>query len=500
MAESLSNVAPLPLRMHVQVDVTDPEVIAEIRSRSEGDRPAYILGALRVGVLAMRAATGQLDAGSIREAGAKLLGDLRELLTARGAEMSAAVKTELTKHFDPKTGTLPQRLDRLVGKNGEIERCLATQIAPENSVLAQALSQKLGEGSPIFRMLSPDDARGLKAQLETAIRTALDRQQQALLQEFSLDSADSALSRLVGRVEVVQRTVADQFSMDNEDSALRRMTDLLDETNAQIQRNLTLDDEDSALARLGREMQAKIDDIIKVNTQVLEAVVSLQSKKQANACTTGHGLPFEEKLGQFLTRQALAAGDIHDSVGTEKGALGSKVGDFLTVMGPDSAAAGARIVWEAKANRAYDVKKALAELETARKNRGAQVGVFVFSMDSAPDDLPGLTRYGSDLIIVWDEEDPVSDVYLEAAWSLARALLVREASNDNAADEVGEEVTAAVRDIERQLPHLDEIRRLAQTVANNGGKIVDRAAKMAAEIGERLKDLEERVLAPAKEG
>ena len=495
MAESLAIVEDIPVRMQLHLDITDAEVIAEIRARPEGaDRTAYALGALRIGVLAMRTASGQVDAAAIREAGAALISELREVMAERAAELAGSMKTELARHLDPKTGTLPQRLDRLVSKGGEIERCMTAQIAPENSVLSEMLVQKIGRDSPIFRMLSPDDSRGIKAQLEATIRAALEQQQRTLLEEFSLDSPHSALSRLVGRVEDVQKTVAGHFSMDNEASALRRMMKLLDETSEQIQGNLTLDREDSALSRLGRELQTKIDAIVKVNTQVLEAVASLHAKKTADARTTGHGKPFEDQLGQVLARHAQQCGDAHEATGMTTGSIRlSKVGDFVTELGSESAAAGARIVWEAKANASFDLKKARAELETARKNRDAQLGVFVWSREAAPEGQPCFERHGSDLFIVWDHEDAASDLFVQAAWTFARAWLVREAGGKRAVSRSAVEMTAALREIEKQLPFFEEIRKLAQTVAGNGTKIVERATKMALELELRLETLDEHV-------
>jgi len=44
------------------------------------------------------------------------------------------------------------------------------------------------------------------------------------VREFSLDQPGSALSRLVARVEVAQKTIADQFSVDNEGSAINRLS------------------------------------------------------------------------------------------------------------------------------------------------------------------------------------------------------------------------------------------------------------------------------------
>ena len=88
----------------------------------------------------------------------------------------------------------------------------------------------------------------------------------------------------------------------------------------------------------------------------------------------------------------------------------------------------ARIVVEAKEDASYNLKKALDELEDARKNRGADIGVFVFSKRTAPNGLEVFNRYGNDVVVIWDAEDTGSDVFLDAGLSVARALCARPKS------------------------------------------------------------------------
>lgn len=68
-----------------------------------------------------------------------------------------------------------------------------------------------------------------------------------LASEFSTDAPDSALSRMLARVEHAHKRIADEFSSDNEQSALNRLTNILQSTNSYIQKQPTLDNQDSAL-------------------------------------------------------------------------------------------------------------------------------------------------------------------------------------------------------------------------------------------------------------
>jgi hypothetical protein len=64
-------------------------------------------------------------------------------------------------------------------------------------------------------------------------------------------------------------------------------------------------------------------------------------------------------------------------------------------------------------------------MEIARKNRGAAVGLFIFSSRTAPQGLEPLARYGNDVVIVWDAEKPATDVVLIAGLEVTRALCAR---------------------------------------------------------------------------
>jgi len=463
-----------PVRL--TLDVTDAEVLAELRRHEGEDRDRFAMAALRVGVLALRAASGQIDVGSVREAGHALVSEVRELLSARATEMTERLSSTLTQYLDPQSGVLPQRLQSLMRKDGELDQLLRSHVGTDDSLLARSLASHLGEGSPIFKLLSPTDASGLRMQLTKTLEEALLDQRKHILREFSLDQEGSALSRLVG-----------EFSLDDDKSAFSRLSRMLSATSEQIGKNLTLDDDASPLSRLKRELLGTIEQLTKSNvefqSQVREALAKLDTRKREGARTTRHGVEFEERLGALLGEEAQRLGDLHEATGETTGAIKlCKKGDHVIELGADSAAANARIVWEAKEKQSYSLRSALAEIDEARRNRQAQVGVFVFSRKTAPDGLESLQRHGSDVVVVWDAEDGASDLVVRAAYSLARALAVRERRTDLESQEAITEIERAARGIERQIGHLDEVRRWAETVRGHGEKIVDRTSRMAEDL------------------
>jgi len=528
----------------VHLQVTDPEVVEELRRHPEGEaRDRFAAQALRIGVLALRAAGGQVDAAAIREEGARLVAAMRETLGAKASEMAGEMSRTFAQYLDPRSGAFAQRVDALVKRDGELERLLREQIGSENSVLAQSLAEHVGERSQLFRMLSPSDAQGVRAQVEVTLRKALEEQREAVLrqfsldrpdsalsrlvtqlqalqgdlrtdlraqvetvvQEFSLDKPDSGLSRLVREVEAAQAAITEQFSMDNEASALSRMSRLLGQTSDQIRANLTLDDDRSALFRLKRELIGTIDDLARRNDafqgEMRAAVAALDARRKAEGRGTVHGLDFEARLGAWLGDEAQRQGDVHEAVGGVAGEVPrSKKGDHVVELGPDCAARGSRVVWEAKEAQGYTARKALAELEEARRNRRAQLGVFVFSRKTAPEGLPPFTRVGGDLVVVWDAEDPASQVILTLAYSFVRALAVREATDAEAHGEVAAAIERSLRGIEKRVAALSEIETWASTVENNGRNIARSAARVREELAEHVALLEEQLRAMKASG
>ncbi len=524
---TLNVVPPTNDALTLTLTVTDAAVVAELNSHADPRaRDAFALAALKVGVLALKAASGHVGAGEIRAAGEKLLGDVQNLLESRASSMTKDLATSLAQYFDPAKGLFPQRVQALVSKGGELERLLESQFGGDDSTLAKALTRHVGEQSPLFKMLSPTDANGLRAQLQSGIERALAEQRTQVLKEFSLDSKDSALSRLVqevttqtasleknleaqvavavaefsldkpdsalsrlvSKVETAQKAMSAEFSTDNDSSALSRMSKLLQNTRDDIGKKLTLDDKSSPLSLLRAELLGTVDGLVKrsdaFHTEVKETLARLESKKAEALRSTQHGLTFEARLGELLARLANEAADAHEDVGTTDGVLKRKIGDFVTTLGEESGAPGGRIAWEAKENKAYTVKKAREEMAETRKNRQAQLGVFVWSKSVAPEGTPPFLRLGSDLFVVWDADDPATDVYVRAAYGCAKALCVRERHHEAQSSEALLEVEKVATDLESTIKHLDELAAAGGTAQKTAERVLTATGKLR-EIVER---------------
>jgi len=95
------------------------------------------------------------------------------------------------------------------------------------------------------------------------------------------------------------------------------------------------------------------------------------------------------------------------------------------------------------------------------------------------------TGIGNDLVITWDPDDPASDLFIKAALSVARALVIREGHEAVENREAVNAIELAARAIERQLGYLSEIGTWAETVQSNGEKIAGRAGRMGTDLARK---------------
>jgi hypothetical protein len=241
-------------------------------------------------------------------------------------------------------------------------------------------------------------------------------------------------------------------------------------------------------------LEAHKDRSSKFQEDVMSALSGMQARKEEAQRSTRHGDDFESALFRFLQHECQKAGDVAAHTGTAPGLIPHcKVGDFVIELGPESTAAGARIVAEAKESASYDLCQALGESEKARKNRGAEVGLFVFSVRTAPQGLNPFGRYGSDVVVIWDAEDPATDVFLSAGLSVARALSTRAANVRDAHQADFTSIECAIRTVEKQAVGLDEITRHTETIKNNSEKILKRARIMKEVLVGQVEILDEKV-------
>jgi hypothetical protein len=528
--------------IRLELAITDADSIAELLLHGEGvERNDYAVGALRIGLISLRHARGQIDADAVKREGDRLLSELKQSLEGYRGQLNENLSNCLREYFDPSGGKFQERVERLIRKDGDLEQVLRRQIGQDDSELAKTLTAHIGGNSPLMKLLDPQEANGVVQKLRDSVDESLQAEREQILQqfslddkqsalsrlvvelgsnngnlqqalsekvdevvaEFSLDNEDSALSRLVRKVETAQQTISKEFSLDNEQSALSRMSAVIGKATAAIDDNLTLDNEESALFRLKRELLEVLDrhegQANSFQAEVKASLAEIRGKREEAARSTAHGKGFEGAVWEFVSREAQRSGDIPSNTGATTGAIKNcKIGDSTITLGQDTFARGEKIVLEAKEEAKFDLSKAQSEIEIGRKNRDAAVGVFVFSSKTAPEGQEVLLRQGSDVFVVWDADDLSSDVNLKAAVMLARALCMRQvkAQTENAAG--FKHLDAAILELEREAKRLAEIKTWTETIKNNGAKVLGQVTLMTEGLETQIGVLRETTLALKK--
>ncbi len=370
--------------MQLRLRISDPELREELKKHEEGEeRDAFAIQAMRIGIIAIHHAQGQIDAEKIRREGKRIIG-----------------KTEstLTNYLDPDKGKFHQQIQRLIKNDGELEKAILRQIEGRDSPLNQTLAKWIGK-------------------------------------------------------------ILEEFKLDNDDSALRR---------------------------LGNELQAKYNEFIK---ELDQRIGSEKAAQKAPA----KGNKFEDDVFNFINNKwSQNAVHIPTRTGRNPGLKGNNKGDAVIELEPEHAAAGCKIVVEAKADKTFTKEKVLGELKKARGNREAEVGLLVSYASPDSKIKERFSRFGNDIIIVWDTEDENSDVNFEAGLSLAVALCVkaripsREGVDPEAMDN-------AISKIENEAKRLEEITQSANNIKKTSDNILKKAEEMRRDLKKQIGILKENI-------
>jgi len=487
--------------MDLHFSVDDPEVVHYLTKASDQDLLQRARTALRIGVLALSSAEGVIDAEAIKREGAAIVGGVRSMLDAHAFEVSQKVGSALGAYLDPKTGAFQQGIERLVAREGLVVKDLETAMLAhvgESGTVARTIARMVGEGSPLLRLLDPKQRESLLAQVEAVLGKSLEAQRAAVAQEFSLDRPDSALSHLVREITERNASFSRELSLDHADSALSRLVGRVEEAQRLTVAQFSLDNADSGMTR----MRGLIDEHFRTlgeaqqafQTSVLEMLVRFDEKKKVAATGTQHGQAFEYALLTTLEALAEGAGELFDATGMTTGLVRNcKVGDAVITIGPDRLGAGQKIVYEAKEDQSYGDTKALQEIELGMKNRDARVGVFVFSKRTAPEGMKPLRRIGDAVLVVWDQEDERSHVYLEAAHALATALIAKAAREKDSVQFDFSKVDTEIAEIEKMVERVANIGKKCETIRSAANSIEEEVRITSEKIGGSVRRLRAQV-------
>src|SRR5262249_10545414 len=125
--------------------------------------------------------------------------------------------------------------------------------------------------------------------------------------------------------------------------------------------------------------------------------------------------------------------------------------------------------------------------------RGASVGLFVFSAQTAPHGIDTLARQGDDVLLVWDAQKIESDVVLRAGLSLAKALCVRKQKERDMNESSWADIDSAILAVEAEAARLANMKTWTETIQQNSKKILGEVGKMTDNLENQIAVLRESV-------
>jgi hypothetical protein len=500
-------------QLDVSVSFSPDVVAAEVKDRrpdsielfsdlTEGQREQLVHDAWSIGLRALGNAHAAAQEARLQDIGGALVADIDRQLRIHVETQQQTIATIMSRFFDPKDGQVTQRLSAFVDDQGVLARLLDKYLSPQNSVLAQALARQVGESSPLFKKLSPTDSEGLVKVLEVQLRAVMsdghaellhaldplaedgavarflrslreelkgadeDRAKQlaAALAALDANDEDSLLSRLVRETQHARQEVLNAFNPDAPQSPMAILKTTL---------TAILKEQGASQTELAQQQHARQTQFEK---EVREALARIETKRTLDQTSTRGGFDFEDAVVEFLAAATRGAPCLLDVTGATAGVVGRcKKGDAVLRFTSESAFAGAGVVFEAKRDAAYTTQKALDELDTARQNRDAVAGVFVMARSHANDTFPRFARYGNNVLVTWDDQDPATDAYLHAATLLGMALVTRARPIGDPGD------ISALADvearIEAEVTRLEKMEKYAEAIRRNADGITDEARK-----------------------
>jgi hypothetical protein len=263
---------------------------------------------------------------------------------------------------------------------------------------------------------------------------------------------------------------------------------MVDEHDA-IGRTLDPLSEESAIARFLKSLRDLLTEHAGSNAEalakVLEAITRLETKKNYDQKSTRGGVDFEAAVVDFATAVVRGGPWVVEATGNTPGHVTrSRMGDLVIRATEESAFAGAGVVFEAKHDKSYTAASALEELNAARVNRNANVGVFVMAKSHAPDSFPPFERHGRNVLVVWDETDPSTNMYLHAAVLLGLGLVPL---NSRVGGEGDIKALADIQGpIEAELARMSKMEGFNEEIRKNSDNLTDEIRKAKGQFGTLL--------------
>ena len=413
--------------------ITDRNILSYLAQFDDEDtRSEKAVEALKVGVIAIQSASPTLDTTVVQSHFGDLESQMRDSLTT----FQRDVKGDLTRYFADGEGIVPKSIENFFGETGKLAGTFQRFFDPEDGRLSQLIRSQIGPDSSFGKSLDPENKQGVIAVLEARVQELVEAKLDDVLKEFSLDE---------------------------DGSAMNRMQLLLSTSFEKINRTLG------------------------------------HIEGTAEESEKGHvkGIRFEKELyDDFFVNQCVNLDDEPALVRGKPGFIdGCKTGDLLATLGETTGAPGENIVVEVK-EKSVRFKEAIDELQEAKRNRRASVGIFVFAKGHEPDEVGDFRRVGEDYYCTVDRDDLAAGralMYFDAAYKIARTMVVAAARKDSVEEVDLKFIEEQVDSLIAWSDRIEDMSTKARTIQKSGRLIEEVATDLKAEFDRRLKDIQKAI-------
>jgi|LSQX01.3.fsa_nt_gb uncharacterized protein YfcZ (UPF0381/DUF406 family) len=343
-------------------------------------------------------------------------------------EFQRKVKDDLCRYFEEQNGVVPRSIDGVFGETGSLSRTFRTFFDPKEGRLCRLMQLQIGPESTFGKALDPQNKQGIVALIEARVQGLVEAKLDDVLQQFSLDEDTSAMSRL-------KAMLAAFFDQLNQSLGIKAAT--------------------AAEARKGHVK----------------------------------GIEFEKDLYTVFAETGRQLGDETELVRGNVGALSRcKKGDFVSALGESSGAPGMKIVVEVK-DQPIKAKDAIDELQEAKRNREAAIGILAFARGTEPPEIGDFRRIGEDFYCTVDKDDLNAGrplICFDAAYRIARALVVAAVRKEAAGDLDLQTIEDHLDALAAWSDRIADMATKARTVQNSGKLIEQCAVELKQDFDERV--------------
>jgi len=421
------------------LNITDQNTIDYLGQFDDDTIESKALEALKIGVIAIQSATPTIDTNVVRERFGEFVTNMDDSFEGFNTD----VKQELDKIFNSDRGTLTKSMDDFLGDSGSLGRILNQYFGKEGGYLLSILGNQIGPGSDFAKNLDPQNKDSVICKIEDIIKNYLEYNSTEILNQFSLDVEDSAMSRL-------------------KHSILSEVNDL-----KQYNGKFFTELKESMGFKSGQDMEAKKG--------------------------TEKGREFEMELYDRVAVIARNLGDETECVRSIPGLVSRrKTGDYTITLGDTCGTTGANLVVEVKNEQNYKLKAAIDELKLAKKNRDAVAGIFVFEANTAPVEVGNFLKIGNDFFVSVDKSninDDSGTIFFEAAYKIQRALIVASEYKKDAKKIDLEKIQSEIDSSLEVISRIDEFVKKAKTIKNNSEFIISQSIELKSDMEERLENI-----------